>query len=648
MAWSSETPSYCGWNELHVKNTKGKMEVHYYLERKDGIADLAVIGRLKNSKRMSFRYALKKNRSVLKKLNSKDDVANWLDSIVSGVMPHVADVPATVMTEKDAGGLNMSTFMNGKFQEPIEQIKTFSWMGSSWTCRKRRKHYQSFLRNGVRISVNDFVYVLAEQNKRLVAYLEDLYEDSKGKKMVVVRWFHKTEEVGSVLPDDINDREIFFSLYRQDISIECIDYLATVLSPQHYEKFLKVPMHVQPVSFFCQKLYGDDGIKPYDITQLEGYWKQEMLRYLNVSVLKSGEGAQAPGTDPGLGAPLVGCVGIRSRKRRRPSPVGTLNLPSAGDIKGDCKFSPDSVLGASDASICKGAEDGSSHHIKKGSLVEVLSEDSGIRGCWFKALILKKHKDKVKVQYQDIQDADDESKKLEEWILTSRVAGGDDLGGLRIKGRKVVRPMLKPGKENDVCVIGVGMPVDVWWCDGWWEGIVVQKVSEEKFEVYLPGEKKMSAFHRSDLRQSREWLDDEWLNIRSRSDIVSSVLSLMKKEEAEVKHDEKPSDVGVCNGVMSAKGEAKRTISLPVATTKKSLPKRPIPDLLKDVLVTSDLKWKKSSRKRNRVVSCCPHDPSLNNGFSSERSLDCENCKFMGDDFGSSVGQPLTGLLMSR
>ncbi|AAD49985.1 Contains PF/01426 BAH (bromo-adjacent homology) domain. ESTs gb/N96349, gb/T42710, gb/H77084, gb/AA395147 and gb/AA605500 come from this gene [Arabidopsis thaliana] len=625
MAWSSETPSYCGWNERHVKNTKEKMEVHYYLERKDGIADLAVIGRLKNSKRMSFRYALKKNRSVLKKLNSKDDVALWLDSIVSGEIPHVADVPATVMTEKDAGGFNMSTFMNRKFQEPIQQIKTFSWMGFSWTCRKR-----------------------PEQHKRLVAYIEDLYEDSKGKKMVVVRWFHKTEEVGSVLSDDDNDREIFFSLNRQDISIECIDYLATVLSPQHYEKFLKVPMHVQTVAFFCQKLYGDDGLKPYDITQLEGYWRQEMLRYLNVSILKSFEGAQAPGTDPGLKAPLVGCVGIRSRKRRRPSPVGTLNVSYAGDMKGDCKSSPDSVLAVTDASIFKGDEDGSSHHIKKGSLIEVLSEDSGIRGCWFKALVLKKHKDKVKVQYQDIQDADDESKKLEEWILTSRVAAGDHLGDLRIKGRKVVRPMLKPSKENDVCVIGVGMPVDVWWCDGWWEGIVVQEVSEEKFEVYLPGEKKMSAFHRNDLRQSREWLDDEWLNIRSRSDIVSSVLSLTKKKEMEVKHDEKSSDVGVCNGRMSPKTEAKRTISLPVATTKKSLPKRPIPDLLKDVLVTSDLKWKKSSRKRNRVVSCCPHDPSLNDGFSSERSLDCENCKFMEDTFGSSDGQHLTGLLMSR
>ncbi|XP_010511864.2 PREDICTED: uncharacterized protein LOC104787905 isoform X2 [Camelina sativa] len=645
MAWSSETPSYCGWNELHVKNGKGKVEVHYYLERKDGIADLAVVGRVKSSKRISFRYALKKNRSVLKKLNSKEDVSNWLDSIVSGV----ADVPATIMTEKDAGGFNMSSFMNGKFQESIRQTKKDSWMGSSWTCKKRRKHYPSFLRNGVRISVNDFVYVLVEQGKRLVAYLEDLYEDSKGKKMVVARWFHKTEEVGFVSSDDISEREIFLSLYRQDLNIECIDDFATVLSPQHYEKFLKVPMHAQPVAFFCQKLYGDDDIKPYDITELEGYWRQKMLRYLNVSNLKSVDGAQAPVNDPGLGAPLVGCVGIRSRKRRRPSPVGTLDVATAGDMKGDCKSSPDSVLGVSDASMCKAAEDGSSHYIKKGSLVEVLSEDSGIRGCWFRALVLKKHKDKVKVQYQDIQDADDESKKLEEWVLTSQIAAGDSLEGLRIKGRKVVRPMLKPSIENDVGAVGVGMPVDVWWCDGWWEGIVMQKVSEDKFEVYLPGEKKMSAFHRRDLRQSREWLEDEWVNIRSRSDLVSTVLSLMKTKEMKVKPDVKPSEASVGNGGMSPNGEAKGTMCLSVATTKKSLPKRPIPDLLNDVLGNSDLKWKKS-RKRNRVVSCCPHDPNLTDGFSSERSLDCENCKFMeGDSFGSSVGQPLTsGLLLSR
>lgn len=203
----------------------------------------------------------------------------------------------------------------------------------------------------------------------------------------------------------------------------------------------------------------------------------------------------------------------------------------------------------------------------------------------------------------------------------------------------------------------------------------------------------MSSFHRSDLRQSMEWSSDEWVHIKSRSDLVSPVLSLMKEKEVEVKHDEKLSEVGVGVGVMSPKDEAKPTISLPVSTSSKPSTKKPVPDLLKDVLVSA-LNWEPSKkrkrtasyckhkpsateglsrersldckrcssmgdslfsssvvgqRKRNRIVSCCPHKPSLTDGFSCEKPLDCENGKFMGDSvFGSSVGQPLTGLVMSR
>jgi hypothetical protein len=39
-----------------------------------------------------------------------------------------------------------------------------------------------------------------------------------------------------------------------------------------------------------------------------------------------------------------------------------------------------------------------------------------------------------------------------------------------------------------VCNFEVGVPVDAWWSDGWWEGVVAGvDVSGTALQVYFPG-----------------------------------------------------------------------------------------------------------------------------------------------------------------
>lgn len=267
--------------------------------------------------------------------------------------------------------------------------------------------------------------MLAEEGKRLVAYLEDMYEDSRSNRMVVVRWFHKIDEVDIVLPRNFNDREIFFSLCLQDLSIECIDGLATVLSPHHFQKFQNEAKHTRLEPYVCEKQFdNDDIIKPFDITQVKGYWKQEILRYMYaLSSSKAHSHYQQSEDDPS--------AEMRPRKRLRRSrnddlqnaekrqpgnTLSSLDVRSSGnnfvDLKSsDVVFSPKGGC-ASKTFIGKEMNNASSSQFAVASEIEVLSQDSGIRGCWFRASIIKKRGDKVKVQYHNLQDADDESSKL--------------------------------------------------------------------------------------------------------------------------------------------------------------------------------------------------------------------------------------------
>ena len=282
--------------------------------------------------------------------------------------------------------------------------------------------------------VHDFVYVLAEEGKRLVAYLEDMYEDTRGNRMVVVRWFHKIDEVGLVLPHSFNDREIYSSLCLQDLSIECIDGLATVLGPQHFEKFMNEATHTQLEPFVCLNQFDNDEVKPFDVMQVKGYWKQEILRYMYTSNPMGDVRSQSSDDATTSIEGNLNDASGRTNKRHCHSKDHDTCLQWTNkeeSVDASCanfqNVSISLIDNRSEPKTCI-LKDGFTAPLRPGkeatkqklpqflaigSRVEVLSQDSGIRGCWLRALIIKKHRCKVKVQYQDIRDAADETSNLE-------------------------------------------------------------------------------------------------------------------------------------------------------------------------------------------------------------------------------------------
>ncbi|KAJ6828103.1 uncharacterized protein M6B38_365720 [Iris pallida] len=136
--------------------------------------------------------------------------------------------------------------------------------------------------------------------------------------------------------------------------------------------------------------------------------------------------------------------------------------------------------------------------------------------------------DKVKVKYQDVQDADGAG-NLEEWVSASRV-GSPVILGIRLCGRPVAVVRLDPpcGAKSS-CSLGVGSVVDAWWHDGWWEGIVIEKISKEIFRVLLPGERQNSTFTVSDLRPLQDCVGNKWKHIKDRPDMTSLLLSDMDR-----------------------------------------------------------------------------------------------------------------------
>ncbi|KAI4368996.1 hypothetical protein MLD38_017491 [Melastoma candidum] len=644
-----EGGAYVGWvEETTAVPPKGsRREVRFFLQRRrDGGKELAVVGRERSLRHMSY-YLLFDRGHLLScsppigGFKSRREVVDWLNSVVSGR----SSLQSHGYLDTSSSGSEGAQFLAPGSKDivstklggcPMEEI---AWLGSPSIDRKKRKHFPSFCRKGVKISVHNFVYILAEEGKRLVAYLEDMYEDSRGNKVVVVQWFHKADEVGIGMSDSFSDREIFFSLCLQDLSIECIDGLATVLCPKHFEKYRDEGRSYPREIFVCRNLFEEDNIRPFDITEVEGYSRQELVRCMYpFTIPKPVPKNDQQNPDDGFS--------LRPRKKQREHKEDIpTQLQSVKECSGtENKLRPQSL------------------YLASGSEVEVFSQDSGVRGCWFRAMIIKIHKDKAMVRYQDIQDPVDEANKLEEWVLISRIADPDKYG-IYSRSRKMVRPAPEICSSKSPQSFDVAMVVDALWHDGWWEGIVVRREGEDKFRVYFPGEKRDELFSCENLRHAQEWMENRWSPVRDRMDLVSVILPLMDlKQDQEERpcQKEDPFAVECNNHPRNIHPQDNLGLSLTSDEAEGLCGSR---DLSKDDLL-AQLKWM-ASRKRSRSSGSstqkayCEEDPSSSpESRPSARTkffikaplkVDHENCKFIGDSvFGPPVVPALTSLVMSR
>lgn len=509
-------PCFVEWKEQFVSKERGNRVVHYFLKDIAGESILAVVGTERSVRHMFYvvseeflnAHGAEDLAHAGYRWRSRREVVNWLTSMLSKQHQHgdhsksskgdpMSGVNAQQIHMPDCKG-RLSRNLRGHASDIV-------WSGEAWACGKQLKHYPAFCRNGITIVIQSFVFVMAEEENRYLAYLEDMYEDRKGQKKVKVRWFHHNREVkGVVSLRNPHPKEVFITPYAQVISVECVDGPAVVLTREHYEKCLAVlPQDLLARIHLCFRQFKSNRVKPFKLSKLCGYFDQPIFSCMDSDFFDDDEFSPQDNVK-------VGTKRTRSCRGSQAMP-----FKSSGQ---KLKYGMRRRLIRSKYVECPPLE---TPLFKVNEKIELLCQDSGIRGCWFRCTILQVSQRQVRVQYDDVKD-EDGSGNLEEWIPAFRLAMPDKLG-MRHRGRPTIRPALSHNESH--LALEAGAPVDAWWSDGWWEGVLIGIGNSEDgiLQVFVPSENLFLNVHGKNLRASRDWVGDRWVDIETNATIISAI-----------------------------------------------------------------------------------------------------------------------------
>lgn len=262
---------------------------------------------------------------------------------------------------------------------------------------------------------------MAKGENHYLAYLEDMYEDKRGQKKVKVRWFHHNQEVKGIIPiRNPHPKEVFITPYAQVISAECVDGPATVLTREHYEKCLaSFPHALLARIHLCYRQFRGNRVKPFDLTKLRGYFDQPILSCLGPdpfprpeSICHGLTGEEAEQLSPGDNIKL-GAKRTRSGRACPRFVADHSGVRNAGRVRQMVTYEPYVNLdyGLSGSRRLLSLKHVECHPwytplFKVDEKIELLCQDSGIRGCWFRCTVLQASRKQLKVQYTDVQDED--------------------------------------------------------------------------------------------------------------------------------------------------------------------------------------------------------------------------------------------------